>query len=100
MGGDRNGKALEVIAAFQQRHDPAAAALVGDVHQPLRHPGIIGLDQVEIGERVAGMGVEAGGNDDQVRAELGELRQDRDVEGSGALMMLPAPVSIASPVPG
>src|SRR5690606_17995901 len=59
MRGGGFGETFEIVAAFQHRDDAAAGMSVGDIHQLLRHPGVIGLDQIDVGQRVAGVGVEA-----------------------------------------
>src|SRR5271166_5413325 len=60
VGGGRIREPVEVIAAFEHRYDTAVGALVGDLHEALRRPREIRLEQIEIGERVAHMRVEAG----------------------------------------
>ena len=50
-----------------------AAVPIGEIAEPLGHPGEVGLDEVEVGERIAGVGVEAGRDDDQ----LGRVRLER-----------------------
>src|SRR5580692_9967251 len=60
MGGDRLLQALQIIAAFQHRHQPAAGGRPGNVKQPVRHPAeILGLE-IERGQGIAIMPVEAG----------------------------------------
>ena len=76
MGGDRARQTDEVVAAFEERHDPPVGGLIGNLHQLLRRPGEIRLGEVEVRERVAHMSVEAGGDDDKPRAEVAQPRQD------------------------
>src|SRR5215472_7324537 len=86
VGADRLGEALKVVAAFEHRDDAAVAVFVGDLHELARHPGEVGLQQVEVGERVARVGVEAGGDDDKVRLEALEPRQDHGLERLAELL--------------
>ncbi len=60
MGVDAEAEGVDVIAAFQHRDDSAAAALVGDLHQPLGRVAEINFAQPQAAERIALMGVEAG----------------------------------------
>src|SRR4030081_166116 len=69
MGGDRLRKSFEVVAALEHRDDPATAIAVGAIHELGRDPGEIGLDQVEVRQRIARMGVEAGRDQQTVRLE-------------------------------
>src|SRR4030081_4000318 len=69
MGGDRLGESFEVVAALEHRDDPPAAIPVGAIHELGRDPGEIGLDQVEVRQRIARMGVEAGRDQQTVRLE-------------------------------
>src|SRR3954470_700522 len=74
MGGDRLGKSFEVVAALEHRDDAPAAITVGALHELGRDPGEIGLDQVEVRQRVARMGVEAGRDQHEVGLEAVEPR--------------------------
>jgi hypothetical protein len=75
---------------------------VGDRLDLLRHPVVVGLDQAELAEVVVAMGVEAGRDEDHLRAERLEarhpvrldqlahrrparVRRDRQVDHVGAL---------------
>ena len=69
MRGDRIRQALQIVAAFEQRDDAAAGVTVGDLHQLAGDPGEIRLEQIEIGERIADVRVEAGRDQDEVRRE-------------------------------
>ena len=77
MCGHRARQGVEVVAAFQHRDNTAAAAPLGDFHQAPRYPGIVSLDQIEIAERIAVVGVEAGRDDDNIGRERFDARQDR-----------------------
>ena len=75
MGRRRPAQRVEVVAALQ-RGDKTPAALIGSQpHQLPRGPGEILLLQAQRGQRIVLMGIEAGRNDHQVRAELGQGRQ-------------------------
>src|SRR3984893_2008229 len=90
MGGDGFRKPFEIVAALQHRDDAALGVLVGERHQLLRDPGIIGLQEIEIGEGVARMRVEARGDHDEVGMERIQPWADRDIEG---LAKLPAAIA-------
>src|SRR5262249_33489327 len=86
MGGGRIRQALEVVAAFEHGHDAASGTCVGDIHELAGRPIEIRFEQIEVGERVAHMGVEACRDHDQVRAEISQPRQDDGFEGSTKLV--------------
>src|SRR5882762_4868455 len=69
MGGDRLRKSFEVVAALEHRDDPAAALSVGAIHELGCDPGEIGLDQVQVRQRIARVGVEGDREQKQVRLE-------------------------------
>ena len=77
MRGDRARQSLEVVAAFQHRHDALVGMLARDSHELLRRPGEVGLDEVEIAERIAPVRVEAGRDDHEIGRKRLEARQDR-----------------------
>src|SRR5690606_31880128 len=54
------GQALEVIATFEQRHNPVAAALGRNIHKLPREPGKILVHPFELRQRVAIMRIEPG----------------------------------------
>src|SRR5882757_9113556 len=81
MGRDRLFQALQVVAAFEHRHHAAARARVSDIQQLARDPAEIFRVEIDVRQGIAAVGVEAGGNDDQFRCELLQLRQDRVLEG-------------------
>jgi len=80
MGGGGARETFEVVAALEQRHQAPVAMLIGDRQQALGRPGEIGFAEIEAAERVAEMRVEAGGNNQQVRRERLDSRQDRGFE--------------------
>ena len=97
MGGNRFLQALQVVAAFQDRDNAPARGLVGKVHQLLRDPAEILGVQIQRGEGIAIMRIEARGDDDQFRAELCQLRQDQVLErgaefGAAVLAIATTPV--------
>src|ERR1700730_3437693 len=85
VSGDRLLQALQIIAALEHRDNSAAGAGVGDVHQLARDPAEILRLQIERGQRIAIMGIEAGGDDDQFGAEFPQLRQDHVFERGAEL---------------
>ena len=50
--------------------------MVGHLHQLLRHPGKIRFEEIQAGERIAHVGVEAGRDDDEIGRKPFEPRQD------------------------
>src|SRR5208337_4052404 len=78
MRGHRARQGVEVVAAFQHRDDAAAAVPLSDFHQAPRHPGIVRLDEIEVTEGIEAVGIEARRDDDEIRREVGDARQDRD----------------------
>ena len=76
MRGDGLGQRIEVVAAFEDGDDAALGVAVGDREEFLGQPDeVLGLD-LELGERIGGVGVEACRDDDQLRREAVERRQD------------------------
>src|SRR6478752_2174465 len=70
MRGHRLFQSFQIIPALEHRDHPAASAGIGDVHQSVRDPAEIFRFQVERGQRIKVMRVEAGGDDDQFGIEL------------------------------
>ena len=69
MSGSGLGEARQVVAAFERRDEAAAGVPLGERHELARHPGeIIGLES-QIGERIAAVRVETGGDDDEIGRE-------------------------------
>ena len=111
MDAGRSRQGFEVVPALEARNEHAAAVLGGRFHELFGDPGEIGLDQPELGQRIAEMCVETGGNDQEVRREFVERGQDPLLVGRAeliavvaglerALKILPTPVSSRAPVPG
>src|SRR5208337_3051434 len=78
MRGHRARQGVEVVAALQHRDDAAAAAPLGDLRQAPRCPDIVRLDQIEVGERIAVVGVEARRDDHEIEREAFDARQDQN----------------------
>jgi hypothetical protein len=81
MRGDRAGQPLEVVAAFQHRHDALMGVSARYSHELLRRPGEVGLGEVQIAERIAPVRGEAGLDDHKIGRERLEARQDRTLHG-------------------
>ena len=75
MRRDGAGESFEVVAAFEKRDDAALRVSFRDLHQLRRRPGKIRFDKIETAERIEAMRVEAGRNDDQIRAKRFDARQ-------------------------
>src|SRR6187551_1854899 len=73
---DRSRKPLQIIATFEERYDTAFGARVGHVHQFLGDPGVVGFYEIKIGERIARVRIEAGRNDQYVRLEFTQAREN------------------------
>src|SRR5688500_9752028 len=73
-------QSLQIVAPLQERHHPAVCPSVGDVLQLAGRPVEILRIQVDLGQRVAAVRVEAGGDEDQVGAEFFDRRQDALLE--------------------
>ena len=76
MGGHGAGKGIEIVAAFQQGDDLSARVAVGDAQKLLGDPDEIRHVEANMGERIGPMRIEAGGNDQKIRAEIVDRRQD------------------------
>ena len=79
-GRDRARKPLQIIAALEQGHDAALGARIGNVHQFLGDPRVVGFNEIEIGERVARVRVEPGRDDQDVRLEFTQTRENDGLE--------------------
>ena len=69
MRRDGAGEPFEMIATFENRDDAALRVSLGNFHEPLRRPGKIRFDKIETAKRIETMRVEAGRDDDQIRAK-------------------------------
>src|ERR687886_2550499 len=74
-------QAVEIISAFEHRNHAPAGETVCGLHDLARDPAEIPLGELEIGERVAPMGVKARRDHHEVRAEALERRQDARFDG-------------------
>src|ERR1700742_343323 len=59
VGGCRFRQAFKIIAAFEDGDDAPLRGLVGDIHDLAGRPGEVLLDELQVGEGVALVGVEA-----------------------------------------
>ena len=76
MRGGRFREGIEVVAAFEHGDQPALGMAVGDRQQLLGQPDeILGLD-LELRQRIGGMGVEARRHDDEFGRKAVEHGQD------------------------
>src|SRR6201987_5329866 len=85
MGCNRFLEALQIIAAFEHRDNSPGSTSVGEVHQLARHPAEIFSLEVEGGEGIAVMRIEAGGDDDELGCELLQSWKDAALECSAEL---------------
>ncbi len=70
MRQGRLAERLQVVTALKGRHNLAAAACARDLADRPGGPGEVVRFQQQRGERVAGVGVETGGDQDQLRGEV------------------------------
>src|SRR5690606_28622702 len=82
---DAFGQPLQIIAAFEQRHDAPPRMQIGRRHQVAGDPAVVLAGPHEIGERVLDMCIESGGDEEKLRAECMERRQDGRVIGFAKL---------------
>ena len=66
MRRHRERQSLQVIAAFEQADEAAPGMTPGALHQLPGRPVEIVLDQIDLGQRVPVVRIEAGRDDDQV----------------------------------
>ena len=105
------GQRAQVVPPFEGGDHPAGAAVAGDLDQALGRPAIVGILQVEAGQGVRAMRIEAG----RIRRKSGlkatsagstsrSMAARNSVEpafgGNGALTIFPTPRSPRAPVPG
>src|ERR1700681_3061451 len=67
---DRLFQALQIISALEHRDNSATGARIGDIHQFTRDPAEVFRPEIERGQRITVVGVEAGRDDDQFGAEF------------------------------
>ena len=63
------------VAAFERRDEPAAACLCASADQLARHPGVVGLGELETRERILAVRVESRRHVDDLRPVAFERRQ-------------------------
>src|SRR6476619_2412281 len=76
MCGNRLLQALKIIAALENRDNSPAGACSGDIHQFARDPAEVFRPEIERGQRIPVMRVEAGRDNDQLGTEFLQLWQD------------------------
>ena len=81
MGGDGFGEGFEVVTAFEGGDDAAVAVVVGKADDELRDLGEVVFVEVNVTEGIGGVGIEAGGDENELRTEGRERRPDILVEG-------------------
>ncbi len=81
MPGDGSAQTFEIIATFENRNDAGPAGALGQVHELAGDPGKIGFGQIEIGERIAPMRIEACGDHDEIGMKGGDPRQNDGGDG-------------------
>src|SRR6266403_881346 len=70
MRRDRLFQALQIIATLENRDNSPAGACIGNVHQLACDPAEVFRSEIERGQRIPVMCVEAGRDDDQLGAEF------------------------------
>ncbi len=85
MSRRRAPQGAQVIAALKGRYQAPVAAVVGDTGYLGGGPSVIVLMEVQHGQRVVGVGVGAGRNQNEVRRERAQCRQDRTGHGGAEL---------------
>jgi hypothetical protein len=69
VGRDGFGKGFEVVAAFEGGDDAAVAVVVGQADDELRDPGEVVFVEVNVTEGIGGVGIEAGGDEEDLWLE-------------------------------
>src|SRR5262245_45852107 len=82
MGGGGARQRIQVIAALQRRYNAAEASAASDIAEPFGGPGIIVFNELKLGQGIVTVGIEAGGDEDQLRIEAIQCRQQRVREGA------------------
>ena len=72
MGCDGFGEGVEIVASFEGGDDAAVAVFVGEVDDQLGDPGEVVLCEVDVAEGIVGVGIEASGDEEDLRFELGD----------------------------
>ena len=76
MRFDTAAQRQQMVAAFQNRDDAAAAALIRKLADDARQLGIALLSHRQRGQRIVAMGIEAGRDQDELRPEGQRLRSE------------------------
>ena len=108
---NRARQRVEVVAAFERRHDATVAMPLGRIGELLRGPQKVGFDQPQVRQRVSLVGIEAGRHDKYVRTEIMQGGKNARFERLAELLapiagpqrrivILPTPRSFTAPVPG
>jgi hypothetical protein len=115
VGGGGGGQAGEAVSAFEDAEQAAIRAAGCDFHGDLGEFAEILVTQDEAAERVSAAGIEAGGENDEIRPVGGHGGHEFTAEGANDFggpepagngqfsvvpLALPAPASSAAPVPG
>ena len=74
MRARRRGKRLKVIAALKDGDDAALTGIGGYLRDLVGDPGKIILDQLEPTDRIGPMGIETGGNHNNIRGKVTQRR--------------------------
>src|SRR6516162_5576971 len=76
MRRDARAQRIQIIAAFECRHEPTAGMAIGDLEQLLGYPDIVAFIEHQLSQWVSPMPVETGRNHHELRPEVVERRQD------------------------
>lgn len=90
MSGSRIRKGWKPISAFKEGYEATVAMLLRRIDQFLRDPFEVGFEKLQPGKRVA-----------EIRVVIASRKRiPSSPARSGALTILPTPVSVTAPVPG
>ena len=76
MQADALRERVQIVATFEERQQSSAGVLVGFFHQSQSHPFVHLCTQADLRERIGEMGIEAGGDKNDIGTEVVNLRQD------------------------
>src|SRR6185437_7182908 len=85
MRGGARAERGKIVAALERRDEAPGAVARRAFGEALRRPGEIRLVELELRQRISAMRVEAGGDEEDIRAEGVERRQDDVAEGGAKL---------------
>lgn len=91
MGFDRLRQGVEIVAAFQKRNHASPAVLSRKIKQAAAHPFVGTALQIDAGQRVPAVRVEAGRNQKRARLKFLQRRQDLFFEGAAIVRVAGAP---------